>query len=187
MFMSVKMFENFENIICVTSRKLCEIPLEKRLAELAKLGLRNVILREKDLNEEEYIALARKILSISEIELTVHNFPNAARRLSISRIHLPLSMLTEELCREFKTVGASVHSVEEAQKAERLGASYIIAGHIFATDCKRNLAPRGLDFLNSVCQAVKIPVYAIGGITPHNLRDVLNAGAVGACVMSGLM
>ena len=107
--------------------------------------------------------------------------------LSISRIHLPLSMLTKELCAEFQTVGASVHSIEEAQKAERLGASYIIAGHIFATDCKRNLAPRGLEFLNNVCRSVKIPVYAIGGITPDNLRDVLNAGAAGACVMSGLM
>lgn len=187
MFMSDKMFENFENIICVTSRKLCEIPLEKRLAELAELGLRRVILREKDMSEEEYISLAEKILSISEIELTVHNFPNTARKLSISRLHLPLSMLTEELCAEFETVGASVHSVEEAQKAERLGASYIIAGHIFATDCKRNLAPRGLDFLSSVCQSVKIPVYAIGGITPDNLRNVLNSGAKGACVMSGLM
>ena len=174
------MFEDLEKIVCVTSRKLCEKPLEKRLGELAKLGLRNVILREKDLSEEEYIALAKKIMPIPDIELTLHNFPNAARRLSINRIHLPLSMLTVELCEEFETVGASVHSVEEAHRAEQLGASYIIAGHIFATDCKRDLPPRGLEFLDSVCRAVKIPVYAIGGITPENLQAVLSTGAKGA-------
>lgn len=181
------MFDNFDRIICVTNRMLCEKPLEERLFELAKLGLVKVILREKDLSEEEYIALTEKIVKIPEIELTPHSFPNAARTLSLSRIHLPLSMLNKEITSEFKTVGASIHSVEEAQIAERLGASYLIAGHIFPTDCKSGLAPRGLDFLKRVCRSVDIPVYAIGGITPENLPSVLDAGAAGACVMSGLM
>lgn len=181
------MFENYDKIICVTNRKLCVIPLEERLAELAKIGIRHIILREKDLSVEEYSALAEKILRIPGIELTLHNFPEAARRLSVSRIHLPLGALTKELCAEFETVGASIHSVEEAQKAEQLGASYVTAGHIFATDCKRDLAPRGLDFLESVCRSVNIPVYAIGGITPENAQSALNSGAAGVCMMSGLM
>ena len=187
MFMSGKMFKDREKIICVTNRRLCEIPLEERLEELVKAGIRRVILREKDLSEEEYIALAKKLTGISGLELTLHNFPNAARELCIRRIHLPLFMLTAEICAEFETAGASVHSAEEAREAERLGASYVIAGHIFATDCKRELPPRGLDFLKEVCGSVGIPVYAIGGITPENAQSVLNAGAAGVCVMSGLM
>lgn len=181
------MFENYDRIVCVTNRKLCEIPLEQRLSELSEMGVCHVILREKDLSEEEYTALAENVLKIRGIELTVHNFPSAARKLGIKRIHLPLSLLNENICAEFETVGASVHSVEEAQKAERLGASYITAGHIFVTDCKKGLAPRGLEFLKNVCNAVKIPVYAIGGITPENAQSALDCGAAKVCVMSGLM
>ncbi len=181
------MFENFDKIICVTNRRLCEVPLEERVKELASLGVKKFILREKDLSEEEYTALAEKISGISGIELIVHNFPNAAKKLSVSRLHLPLGLLSREICSEFETVGVSVHSVEDAKTAEKLGASYVTAGHIFATDCKKGLAPRGLEFLKTVCGSVKIPVYAIGGITPENMQSCIDAGASAVCVMSGLM
>ena len=74
-----------------------------------------------------------------------------------------------------------------ARAAEKLGCTYITAGHGFATDCKKGLAPRGLDFLQAVCRAVDLPVWAIGGITPENFPSVRAAGARGGCVMSGLM
>ena len=63
------------------------------------------------------------------------------------------------------------------------------AGHIYATDCKRGLPPRGLDFLREVCRSTSLPVLAIGGIglDGKQLREVLEAGAAGACVMSGMM
>lgn len=178
---------NFDKIICVTNRKLCEKPLEEQLAFLGKKGISRVILREKDLPEEEYARLAKRVLGVPEIELFIHNFPNAARELSVKKIHLPLAKLTREICAEFKEVGASVHSPEEAALAEKLGASYVTAGHIFATDCKKGVPPRGLDFLENVCKSVKIPVYAIGGITRSNMHLALEKGAAGVCVMSGLM
>ena len=76
---------------------------------------------------------------------------------------------------------------EEAAEAQSLGATYITAGHVFPTDCKKGLAPRGLDFLKKTCAAVGIPVYAIGGVCSGNYSLVRSAGAAGACVMSGLM
>ena len=72
-------------------------------------------------------------------------------------------------------------------QAQQLGASYITAGHIFATDCKKGLPPRGLGFLKDICRRVDIPVYAIGGITEENMVSALEAGAEGVCIMSGLM
>ncbi len=84
-------------------------------------------------------------------------------------------------------MGASCHSVEEAREAEALGCTYLTAGHIFATDCKMGAPPRGLDFLRSVCAAVALPVYAIGGISAGNFCAVRRCGAAGACVMSGAM
>lgn len=181
-------FPNPEKIICVTNRALCG-NLEEQVKCVIRSGVKRVILREKDLPEEEYAALAGRILAVCSengAALTIHNFPNTARALGVRNVHLPFCLLTRELAEEF-TVGCSIHAVEEAKIAERLGASYIVAGHIFATDCKKGIPPRGLDFLKEVCGSVKIPVYAIGGISPENMPLALNAGAAGVCVMSALM
>jgi thiamine-phosphate pyrophosphorylase len=87
----------------------------------------------------------------------------------------------------FRYLGASCHSVEDAVKAERLGCTYITAGHIFATDCKKGVPPRGLEFLKEVCESIDIPVYAIGGINSENMNLTIEAGAKGVCIMSGFM
>lgn len=68
-----------------------------------------------------------------------------------------------------------------------LGASYLIAGHIFATDCKKGLKPRGLEYLSDISKAVKIPVLGIGGISLERLSSILQTGAAGTCVMSHFM
>lgn len=86
-----------------------------------------------------------------------------------------------------ENIGVSVHSREEAEKAEAMGASYLTAGHIFPTSCKKGLPGRGLGFLEELCASVSIPVYAIGGIHPENLHQIRGAGAAGACMMSEYM
>ena len=77
--------------------------------------------------------------------------------------------------------------MEDMELAVQAGASQIILGTIFETDCKKGLPGRGLEFLENVCKEVDIPVYAIGGISPELFPAVLQAGAAGACVMSGPM
>ena len=120
----------------------------------------------------------------------LHSFIDTAIELKAENIHLPLHILREmdkKTKENFKIIGASCHSVEEAQEAERLGCTYITAGHVFVTDCKKGLSPRGLEFLQNVCKSVSIPVYAIGGMNGENINAVRKMGAAGACVMSGLM
>ena len=114
-------------------------------------------------------------------------------------ISTDMSKSTDNYQQFFKVIGTSVHSVEDAIKAEQLGTTYMTAGHIFATDCKKGLPPRGLDFLKNVCDTVQIPVYAIGGINIASsegndstlnvprLKDVMECGAAGGCIMSGMM
>lgn len=180
-------------ILCVTSRGLCGEDFLKRLERIASAGPAGIILREKDLSAGEYQALAEKALAVCRshgILCILHSFPEAAEALGAEGLHLPLPLLRAlppERRRAFRVLGASCHSVEEAREAEALGCTYITAGHIFATDCKKGLAPRGLAFLREVCRAVTIPVWAIGGIAPENFPSVLDAGARGGCVMSGLM
>lgn len=184
------MFTYPNKIIAVSSRALCPRSLEEQAERISQAGIKRLILREKDLSEDEYTALAKRVKTVCDrcgIELVIHFYPQAARELGIKALHMPYSMLTEELCREFDITGTSVHSVEEAISAERIGADYITAGHIFATDCKKGLAPRGTDFLREVCGNVKIPVFAIGGISESNFDEIISSGAQGGCIMSGAM
>lgn len=71
--------------------------------------------------------------------------------------------------------------------AEKAGATYITASHIYETDCKKGLEPKGIDYLKEVCKAVSIPVYALGGINYGNMAEALDAGAEKVCMMSEMM
>lgn len=152
-----------------------------------------MILREKDLTEEAYEELAGKVKKLCEntdTRLILHSFPDAAMHLGGTAIHMPLHRFTEmpeEQKQKFSVRGVSVHSVDDARLAEQCGATYLTAGHVFVTDCKKGLAPRGLDFLHEVCSSVKIPVYAIGGIHEENMESCIQSGAAGVCMMSEYM
>ena len=187
------MIISMSDVLCVTNRNLCEGDFLQRLEEIAANKPKGIILREKDLTEEAYKRLAEDVLSLCkkyEVPCILHSFVDAAIELRAERIHLPFHILRrmdEEKKKMFKHIGASCHSAAEAKEAERLGCTYITAGHVFVTDCKKGLEPRGLDLLKSICENVSIPVYAIGGIRSENIQSVRDVGAKGACIMSGLM
>ena len=160
-----------------------------RLKDIAEWTDR-IVLREKDLSENEYRQVAEKAFAVCGEKLVIHNFPNVAKQLRIHQIHLPLPILRTLSAEDkiyFTEIGTSCHSVEDAKEAIELGCTYIFAGHIFETDCKKGLPGRGLEFLKGITEKSSIPVYAIGGISDHNISDVLSTGADGICVMSGLM
>lgn len=181
------------NVLVITNRKLCKEDFFERIEALAAAGPRGIILREKDLPEAEYLELACQTAEICDRYQTpcvLHSFPRTALELGVKRLHLPLPILRNLSPDErayFTVLGASCHSAEDAREAETLGCTYITAGHVFDTDCKKGLPGRGLEFLKQVCESVKTPVYAIGGIAPENYKEVMAAGATGVCVMSGAM
>ena len=181
------------DILCITNRSLCKEDFLKRIEKIASANPKGIVLREKDLTKDEYKSLAIKVIEICKRYNTpciLHTFTSVALELKHPYIHLPLHILddvTAEEKEKFKVLGASCHSAEDAVKAEKLGCTYITAGHIFDTDCKKGLPGRGLDFLKNVCESVRIPVYAIGGISRENIAQVKKAEAKGVCVMSGTM
>jgi thiamine-phosphate pyrophosphorylase len=88
--------------------------------------------------------------------------------------------LRKGLARDDFLIGVSCHSPKAAKQAERGGADYLFFGPVFATPAKAAYgAPQGLDRLSEVCRAVRLPVVAIGGITPDNAGACLSAGASG--------
>lgn len=176
-------------IICVTDRKLCAGDFAARLAEISRGGADMIILREKDLNETEYAELAERALAACGGKLVLHGAAALPLLRAVPRLHMPLAALENnpDLRRRTELLGVSVHSPDEAKRAEALGADYATAGHVFETACKSGLPGRGLAFLRDTAASVRIPVCAIGGITARNIAAVRKAGAAGACVMSGLM
>lgn len=187
------MITYMSDILCITSRGLCQEDFLVRIEKIAKAQPIGIILREKDLSAKEYEALAKQVQAICEKYQTtcvLHQFADVAKKLKVKEIHLPLPVLRtlkEEERSFFSVLGASCHSVEEAIEAQELGCTYIIAGHVFETDCKKGLPGRGVEFLREICKNVFIPVYAIGGIHAGNVAEVRRAGASGACIMSGIM
>ncbi len=180
--------------ICITNRHLVQGDF---LAQLDLLlhedAFDSLILREKDLTEPSYRRLAESVIdrcNAAGKPCILHTFVNTAIQLRHPAVHLPLPAflsMTNAQKNAFSCIGVSIHTVEEAHLAERNGAAYVTAGHIFPTDCKKDLAPRGTAFLRQSVQAVDIPVYALGGIHPGNIRECLDAGAAGVCMMSYYM
>ena len=183
-------------LLCVTNRALCAGDFLAQLRRVAAVQPAGILLREKDLSEKEYGMLARDVAPIcadAGVPLVVHTHVAVARELQCRHLHLTLPALEalpaaerELLAGEFE-LSTSCHSVADAMRAQELGCSRIIAGHVYETDCKPGLEPRGLVFLREVCTAVDMPVWAIGGVTCEKLPELRAAGAAGACMMSAFM
>lgn len=179
--------------ICITNRTLVTGDFLEQIRKVAATDVDIIILREKDLPEKAYENLAVKVKEICEEEHTkciVHNFDQVAARMRCSNLHVSMDKfrsMSVYMRESFANLGVSVHSVEEAVEAMNGGANYLIAGHVFPTDCKKGLEARGLDFIRKVTDAVNIPVYALGGISRENMESCIEAGASGVCMMSGYM
>ena len=204
------MIENKIKLNTITNRKLCENEnLEKQIEKIFSAYKRKIILedfevvalilREKDLYKNEYLKLVEKIYPICQkyrIDLILHqNYDlNLDEKYNIGGIHLSYEIfkslnknIREELIKKYKKIGVSIHSIDEAKEVEMLGATYIVAGHIFETDCKKDLEPRGLKFIQELSSTLTIPIFVIGGINQENSNLVINSGAFGVCMMSSLM
>ena len=204
------MLENKIKLNIITNRKLCENEnLERQIEKIfsaykKKIFLENfeivaLTLREKDLYKNEYLNLVKKIYPICKryrIDLILHqNYDlNLDKKYKIEGIHLSYDNfkslnknIREGLIKKYKRIGISIHSIDEAKEVENLGATYVVAGHIFETDCKKDLEPRGLNFIKELSSILTIPIFAIGGINEENSNLVLNSGTFGVCMMSSLM
>ena len=183
----------------ISNRKLCENEnLEKQIEKIFLAYEKKIILKNF-----EIVALTLKLIEEIypicqkyKINLILHqNYDlNLDEKYKIEGIHLSYSIfkslnqnIKAELIKKYKRIGVSVHSLNEAKEVESLGASYVVAGHIFETDCKKGLEPRGLKFIEDLSSALSIPIFAIGGIDEKNSLSVINSGAFSICMMSTLM
>lgn len=182
-------------ILClVTDRSACHgRPLEPVVTMAVEAGVNLVQLREKDLPARELVDLGRRLAATVRRQgasLVVNDRVDVAMVLEADGVHLGWNGLpvpdVRRLIGPEMTIGVSVHSLEEAVRAEDEGADYVALGTIFETASHPGRAGAGTDLVAKVASSVRIPVIAIGGITAGNARSVMDAGASGVAVIRAI-
>jgi thiamine-phosphate pyrophosphorylase len=151
-----------------------------------------VQLREKDLTAAQLVLLADRLRAITQGKalLIVNSRLDVALLCAADGVHLPERgpsvAATRRLAGDGLIIGRSVHSAEEAVKAQEYAADYVQVGAIFPTRSHPG-PPAGLELLEKVAARVTIPIVAVGGITARNVGQVMQAGARGAAVISAIL
>lgn len=157
-------------------------------------GASAIQLRDKKKKPDELLLIAKQLAAITRKAgrtLIINDLPAIALAAGADGIHLgqedlPLPEAKKMLSPEM-IIGVSASNLEEALAADRGGADYLGIGPIFPTPSKDDAAPpMGLAVLAGICQAVTIPVVAIGGLTVDNIEAVIDAGAEGIAVISAV-
>ena len=181
-------------LYAVTDRSwLGERTLAQVVEEVLKGGATFLQLREKELDQATILAEAREIQAIAaryHVPFVINDSVDIALACDADGVHVGQADLMGRDVRALigpdKILGITANTVELAVAAERAGADYIGAGAVFGTTTKQNAKNLSLDTLKAICQAVSIPVVAIGGINADNLSQLTGTGAAGAAVVSAL-
>ncbi|CAE6803079.1 MAG: thiamine phosphate synthase [Nitrospira sp.] len=168
-------------------------PLLSVLREAVSAGVRAVQLRERDLPIRDLRVVAGELQTeLRQAKLFINDRVDLALALSAHGVHLRESSLPVAVVRGLlqpsQLLGASVHSIEGALAAEQQGADFVVLGPIHDTPSKREYgAPLGLAALERAARSVRIPIFAIGGMTADRARDARQAGAFGVAVLSSIL
>ncbi len=162
-----------------------------KLEEALEGGIRSLQIREKDLRSKDLLLLAQEVRPLVHrynAKLFINDRADIAVMAGADGVHLTeASVQASEVKNKFPdlVVGVSTHSIEGARLAEKQGADYITFSPIYKTPSKASFGPpQGLDPLKQACQAVSLPVLALGGITLHCVAECLEQGAFGVAVIS---
>ena len=166
----------------------------KVIDEMIDGGVDLIQLRAKAQTPVEIAPLVAKLHRATQergIPLIINDHPEIARDVAAEGVHVGQDDVPIAKAREIAgancVVGKSTHSVDQAIRAFYEGADYIGFGPIFATPTKPDYSPISLDEIRKVHDAVRIPIFCIGGIKLENLPDVIAAGARRVAIVSGLL
>jgi thiamine-phosphate pyrophosphorylase len=183
------------SLCLVTDRSVVTGGLEEAVEECLAAGLRAVQLREKDLGARELLAMARTLRESTAsrgARLFVNDRADVALAVGADGVHrtgasLPVSSLRTISPLGF-LIGASVHSLADASAAETEGADFLFFGPVYDTPSKRRYGPpQGLAALERVAAAVRLPVFAIGGVTPVRVGELRRSGAFGVAAIGAVL
>ena len=167
--------------------------LYEQVKEALENGVTCVQLREKELNESDFLKEAKQISALCKeykVPFIVNDNVNIAIAYKADGIHIGQEDMeltnVRKLVGEDMIIGVSAHTVEEAIKAQEGGADYIGIGAVFATSTKTDVDVLSFETIRSICEAVDIPTVAIGGIKKDNICKLKGSGIDGVAVVSAI-
>lgn len=167
--------------------------LYEQVKEALENGVTCVQLREKELDESDFLKEAKQISTLCKeykVPFIVNDNVNIAIACKADGIHIGQEDMeltnVRKLVGEDMIIGVSAHTVEEAIKAQEGGADYIGIGAVFATSTKTDVDVLSFETLRSICEAVDIPTVAIGGIKKDNICKLKGSGIDGVAVVSAI-
>ena len=167
--------------------------LENQVELAVNNGVTFLQLREKDLGFDEFVELAKGIKFLAKkagVPFVINDNIDVAIASGADGVHLGQDDIPADKAREIlgdgKIIGISVQTVEDAVIAEKKGADYLGVGAVFSTSTKLDASDVSFETLREVCNAVSIPVVAIGGINKNNLLQLKGSGIDGVAVVSAI-
>lgn len=186
---------NFK-LYLITDRKQTEkTNLVKAVRQALDGGIKAVQLREKDLDTRGLLKLAYRMRELTDkydSKLFINDRFDIALAVGADGVHLtqasvPVNAVRKTVKKKLM-IGVSTHSLKEAKEAEKGGADFITFGPVYRTLSKIKYGvPVGLDALKEVSSKMKIPVFALGGVTNSRIADVKKAGAFGVSMISEIL
>lgn len=170
---------------------------EKSFLEQIEASLRGGItllqLREKNLSKEEFFKEAQEVKTLTDkygVPLIINDNVELALQVDAGGVHVGQKDMEAGEARQKlgadKILGVSCRTVEDAKRAEEMGADYLGVGAMFATSTKAEAEVITTERLRAICQAVSIPVVAIGGVKEKNIEVLKGSGISGIAVISGI-
>lgn len=181
-------------LYAVTDRSwLGEETLYEQVEKALKGGATFIQLREKELDEEHFLeeAIALKELCHKyHVPFVINDNVKIAKKMDADGVHVGQSDMEADDVRkilgEDKILGVSAQTVEQAVLAEKMGADYLGVGAVFSTSTKKDASAISKERVKAICEAVHIPVIAIGGITADNILTLKGSGICGIAVVSAI-
>ena len=181
-------------LYAVTDRSwLGEDTLYHQVEEAILGGATFIQLREKELSQEAFLEEAKEIKELCrkyQIPFVINDNVEIAREMDADGVHVGQSDMEAGNVREVlgpdKIIGVSAQTVEQAVLAEQSGADYLGVGAVFPTGSKADAEDVPMETLKAICQAVSIPVIAIGGISAGNISKLAGSGICGIAVISAI-
>lgn len=170
-----------------------KMSLYEQVEAALKNGASCIQLREKELDEEAFLAEGMEIARLCQkyqVPFIINDNVDIAIKCGADGVHVGQEdMIASEVrsrVGEDMIIGVSAHTVEEALEAVKNGADYLGVGAVFSTSTKSDVNVMPFETLRDICQAVEVPVVAIGGISQNNLMELSGSGVDGVAVVSAI-
>ncbi len=175
------------------SRWSKEMTLYEQVEEAILGGATFIQLREKSLDEESFLKEAVKMKELCKkykVPFVINDNVEIAKKVDADGVHvgqkdMEAGNVRKELGPD-KIIGVSAQTVEQAVQAQQNGADYLGVGSVFSTGTKLDATHVSYETLKEICDAVSIPVIAIGGITMENVKELSGSGICGVAVVSAV-